>query len=648
MYNYEIFPKTPQLTAEIWQQFLQTLQNLIGDLRSWRILVSRRDFTLHFYLISPVELPLCPGQTSFILQKIDPVATPTFTTQKTALRGIYPNQWSENLIDLIQKFSIHRRTFVGLELNFCSLFKRLSCLSTLYYHTVYKNSRTQLLLPNPAGLLALDFKKSSSFVCKKVPRYLPTHKVIPFLQPRPQHAIFQVSTFPYSSARLYLLTQTYDFAKHSLVIGSSGAGKSKFLALLIDRIIQNPTENSALTSGPDTATEFTQPPSQNSPDYYTRIVVLDPHDHLHLDCRHIASRTVVNFLTPETSIDLFQNQTDIINVNVELTLDLFKTLFNDGYNGRLERVLRYSLFLLMQASQFSFNNLRKLLCDATYRHDLLQQASELLPVHVMQFFLTDFSELRTNSYNEAIAPIVAFIDEMQMVPIFQQDWQLANLSMILEAHQLTIFSFNRLILGEKITRTIAGLLAGQLFLLAQQQTFAKRLIIIIDEVAVIESPILARALSELRKYGVSIILAGQYFHQISPNLRESILANTTNYYIFRSSKTDAQLLIDNLDIKLSDSTNQPEAKVKFLTNLKTRECLVRISKDGKLQPTFLARTVDYASEDELNAPPEQVIVNPLPAVHDVAPAAPTFSFEVDDVDLNQVLQENSTSRKKLS
>ncbi|MDE5539655.1 MAG: DUF87 domain-containing protein, partial [Bacilli bacterium] len=387
------------------------------------------------------------------------------------------------------------------------------------------------------------------------------------------NSLLSVDTFPYLENNYYIQHDSYDFAKHSLVIGSSGSGKSKFLALLIERINKI-----------------------NRGKY--KVVVIDPHDALKDDLQGISSSKVIDFQDISRSIDIFKNSITDINASVELMLSLFRTLISDGYNGRLERVLRYSVYLLMQKGDFSFLNLRKLLLDLDYRNGLISELKRVVPVSVSYFFLTDFNELKNQSYNEAIAPIIAFIDEMQMIPVFNSEEKLEGIKEVVENNFLSVFSLNRLKIGDKGTKTIAGILMQQLFLLGQERTSLEHLIVVVDEVSVIENSILQRFLAEMRKYNVSVILAGQYFSQISAELKEAILANTSNYYIFRVSKNDAMALKNNIEIKIVNS-DKDEDKYKMLTDLKARECLVRISKNGYVYPAFKARTVDYITKPHL-------------------------------------------------
>ena len=73
-------------------------------------------------------------------------------------------------------------------------------------------------------------------------------------------------------------------------------------------------------------------------------------------------------------------------------------------------------------------------------------------------------------------------------------------------------------MGEKVVKTVAGLLIQQIFLLAQANAFNQRVILIIDEVSVVQNPALASILSEARKYNLFVFLTQQYFGQIEEDL----------------------------------------------------------------------------------------------------------------------------------
>lgn len=267
--------------------------------------------------------------------------------------------------------------------------------------------------------------------------------------------------------------------------------------------------------------------------------------------------------------------------------------------------MRFSLFVLMTAQVMSLDNLKRLLTDIEYRKQLLDHVQGYVPENIIKFFNTDFNDFRTKHYNEAISPIVALVEEMQLQPsLGEQHDEPSSLATLISQHPLTVFSLNKVSMGEKVVKTVAGLLIQQIFLLAQARAFGQKIILFIDEVSVVQNPALAQILAEARKYNLFVFLTQQYFGQVDKELRDSIFTNVSNYYVFRVSEEDARALEGNLTIELPKElmseekergNKESELRVKILTSLNTRECLLRLSSDGQIIPGIKARTMDYES-----------------------------------------------------
>jgi hypothetical protein len=156
-------------------------------------------------------------------------------------------------------------------------------------------------------------------------------------------------------------------------------------------------------------------------------------------------------------------------------------------------------------------------------------------------------------------------------------------------------------MGERVVKTIAGLIIQQVFLLAQARAFNQKILLVIDEVSVVQNPTLAQILAEARKFNLTVILTQQYFGQVDKDIRDAIFANVFNYYAFKVSEEDAKTLEGNLNMELPKEIAEKEKekggsetalKVKMMTELHPRECLVRVMSNGQVAPCFKARTVD--------------------------------------------------------
>lgn len=563
----EIYLTKNYVLKKEWEDLINVISNYNGLLKNWKIIIENNSNQLRYFIKSDCSLPATiNGLNAFLMKNIENsklyysyLSLPFFTNTEN------------NIIDIINYLEIKNKgTLNFIEITFKKLSKNNIKKKIVIYLTKNGNEKKyRLLLSNPTNILSVDFDNNKRYFFKSAPKYLDINKILHLLSTDINSSIFKIDTFPYLQGDFYLNQNNFSFDKHSVVLGASGTGKSKFLSLLINNIYKN---------------------SDLKQRY--KIVIIDPHAALEDDIGGISR--VIDFKTTLDSIDLFINNPDDVISSTELLLELFKSLIADQYNSKLERVLRHSIYVLLLDNSFNFSNLRKILLELEYRNFLIKKLKNKLPISVIEFFLTDFNDLKTKAYGEAVSPIIAFIDEMEMIPVFNNQTNEDNLRKTIYDNFLTLFSLDRTKLGDKVTKTISGLVMQQLLSLIQNHSFNEHIIFIVDEVAVIENPILCRFLAEARKYNLSLILAGQYFSQITDKLKNAIFANVINYYIFRVSKMDANILVDNFNMKIPlDDTR--DKKIKMLTELNNRECILRIDSNDKLLPAFKASTISYES-----------------------------------------------------
>lgn len=430
-----------------------------------------------------------------------------------------------------------------------------------------------LTFANPLINCEFDFKNSNKIKKKSAPLSLKFDEALKIFSSTGKDSVLEVFGFPYFSQPVFVPMKNFDFDKHGLVVGQTGVGKSKFIELFIKNIEK----------------------SEKKDEY--AVVVVDPHANLFSNFSDIESNTV-NFDFIKNACDLFPGFSEP-KIATELTILLFKTLLKDQFNAKMERVLKYVLFVLFITNKMTLPNVRKFLTEIEFRKQTLSIVEGEFS-YLNQFFDTEYVELQTRFYEIAIMPILVLIDELQFVPAFSKG-SLENLEESLNKNFLTVFSLNRIYLGDKATRLIAGLIIQQLFLLSQQKLINKKIILLIDEVSVVENESLIYILSEARKFNLSLILSQQYLTQITPDLLKGILSNVYNYFVFKISDEDAKIVAKNLDITFPDDAilkykekgiSEEELKRNILVNLNPRECLVRLFGNGKFYPSFKAKTLN--------------------------------------------------------
>lgn len=610
----EIFLTKKYVEKQDWQSLIEAISDFVGFWRKWYLIVVVDNNKIRYFIKSRIIFPTSINNLgSFLLKQVDNIELIDANIYLPII-----NKIGVNLFQLIDYLKVKKN--VNLQSVIMSFKKiggdKIISKTKILFKKDNKLFNSFMPFCTPICLLNIDYGNNKRFTYQSVPKYLDITKSINLLASNNTSAIFNVDTFPYLQGSYYLNQQSFDFDKHSIIIGASGSGKSKFISLFIHNIYKN-----------------------NELKYKYKIVVIDPHASLENDIGGIGK--CIDFKNLNDSIDLFINKNDDVVSSTEILLDLFKSLMSDQYNTKLERVLRHSLYLLLFAKNFNFNNLKNLILEVEYRNTIINTLKSVLPDSITNFFLTDFNELKTKSYGEAISPIISFIDEMELLPVFNTVSIKDNLESVIKNNFLTIFSLDRIKLGDKTIKTIAGLLMQQMLTLIQKYSFDEHIIFIIDEVALVENPILGRFLSEARKYNLSLILAGQYFNQITENLKNAILANVLNYYIFRISRLDACFLVDNFNIKVPVQDTR-ERKIQLLTELNNRECIFRIGVGNVLYPAMKGKTLDFKSIPRVKKY-EDIKVDDVKNM----PIKRKFTID-EDISLHDILKENSTSRKVIN
>jgi hypothetical protein len=136
-----------------------------------------------------------------------------------------------------------------------------------------------------------------------------------------------------------------------------------------------------------------------------------------------------------------------------------------------------------------------------------------------------------------------------------------------------------MVLGSLIVSTI-GLAA---FSRAETSLSTRRpFFLYLDEFHSFTTLMLANMMSELRKYGVGLILAHQYLQQLDSDIRHAVLGNAGTLISFRIGPEDAFVLAQEF---------QPKFEVQDLLNLANRCMYLKLMIDGSPSPPFSANTV---------------------------------------------------------
>lgn len=601
---FEVILLKKKIDKESWEMLLRKISKYMGYKSTFHIYVLCDNPYIKFYIDIKRHIPSSLDKLDvFLFKEVTKIKFDYLDKRKKLLIS------SDIFIKIKEEIEIRKMENVKfIDIRIKSLFGKLKYKMYL----VTDKNNYHIIMNNPANLLTVDFNTLSNLRISSTPKYLDISKCLSLLTDRKEFSFLEVDTFPFIDGKFYLKHDSYDFNKHSLVVGSSGSGKSKFLASFVKNIVSN--------------------------NFKYKVVIIDPHAAMENDIGGLG--IVVDFIT--NWIDLFASDTDII-VNIELLLELIMSLIGTN-NKKVERVLRHSIYVLLVSSSFNFINLKNVILDIEYRSDLINKYKKELPPSIIEFFASEFNEIKTKSYMDAISPIISLVDELSLIPVFNEIKKCESLKDVIKSTNVLLFSLDRCKLGDKITKTLSGLIMQQLLTLVQKHQIDEHIIFIVDEVPVIENNILSVFLSEARKYNLSLILAGQYLNQVSEGLKNAIFANVLNYYIFRVSREDASLINKSIGIKIPLSDDL-ESKIKLLAEQKNRECIVRISKNGILLPPLKGYTTDFVSVPRKNNSSDDERIDDKKNIENRK--INKFNIE-SSVTLRDILKSSSTSRKDLN
>ena len=625
---YEVFLARKVVSANAWRDFLDRLARLHHQGERAEIIISFDGILARIFVKSRRELPyFLTGADGFILTKandevVEHKEVPSLLTLLL--------KKGETALSLRERLVANDASLTKLTL---VVRRTLNSYHIKYYVAMEKNGSTKILRLHGATLdmLNLDFRKA--FVLAKPPKYLNVAKTLSLFSSETNGAILELRQFPYFNEKHYLALKDIDFYKHTAVFGASGAGKSKFLASFICETMENYGDK-----------------------YH--FLVIDPHDALRDEIGGCDRVKVFDYTNSNRGLDLFvANGENIVN-SVEMTLGLLKSLAT-SWNPMAERLARACLYVLIEKGELSLQNLRRMLTDTQYKNITLASVEKYLPESLQEFFGQDYNELRTRYHDATFALMVTLIDELQLTPaIYRQNSRRLEYEIV--TNKVTLVSLNIAKHGERAVKTLAGLIMNQLFALGMQRRLSEHIILVVDEVAVVENPVLTRFLAEARKYNISVVLAGQYYTQISNELKTAIYANVANYFCFRLNYDDAEHLVDYLDIELcsgeqtefadaklttfQDSNTSQREKARLLATLPDRHVVARLSRCGMLMPAVMGKSMDFVGATDRGADEAQAkLTRKVPQTSKMQ-----TKFRVATNSALDLMREQSTSRQKLN
>jgi len=157
----------------------------------------------------------------------------------------------------------------------------------------------------------------------------------------------------------------------------------------------------------------------------------------------------------------------------------------------------------------------------------------------------------------------------------------------MDSGRILIVNLSKGRLGEDNTGLLGSLIVSKLFLTAMSrsdtpQSQRKPYTVYIDEFQSFASDNFAHTLSEMRKFGLHLVLAHQYLAQLPLQLKSAVFGNVGTIVAFRIGAEDGEYL---------EREYWPTFRASDLQLLSAFDIYVKLSIDGKTTDAFSARTL---------------------------------------------------------
>ncbi len=268
-------------------------------------------------------------------------------------------------------------------------------------------------------------------------------------------------------------------------------------------------------------------------------------------------------------------------------MEAFEKLWADAWGVRMEHVLRNALYALLEYGDATLPDILRLLTDDAFRRKV---AAALANPQVQNFWRTEFPKYSRGYRQDAIAPIQnkvgAFLADPRLYRMLVAPEVDLRFRRVMDDGQILLVNLSRGELGEDSSNLLGSLLVTTLSLAAFSRAelpLAERrpYFIYIDEFQSFTTRSVASMISELRKFGIGLVLAHQHLQQLDPDVRHAVLGNVGTVVTFRLGPEDAQCFAREF---------APVFAAADLMNLAHYDIYLRLMIDGRPSVPFSATT----------------------------------------------------------
>ncbi len=370
-----------------------------------------------------------------------------------------------------------------------------------------------------------------------------------------------------------------DRLKHLYIIGRTGTGKTE---LLKSMIIQDMRAGNGLCFMEPHGDGIEELLELVPPERAEDVVLFDPSD---------KERPVgLNLLEVRNYDEMHIVASSIINLMYKL-YDPHRT----GMVGpRFEHAIRNAMLTLATVPGATFVEVNRALTDQKYVQEILPMVKDPIVKRYWTDQIAQTSDFHKSETLDYIASKFGrFVTNEMIRNIIGQSKSALNFRTAMDEGKIVFLKLAKGLLGEEDSNFLGNVLVPKILAAAlSRQEMPKEqrrpFYLYVDEFQNFATPDFAQMLSEVRKYGIGLVLANQFVSQIDEQVRDAIFGNCGTLMTYRVGVQDAAILAKEFEGVFSetDLANIPAQNiyVKTIVNgTPTRPFSMNVGRDLKTE-----------------------------------------------------------------
>lgn len=324
-----------------------------------------------------------------------------------------------------------------------------------------------------------------------------------------------------------------DRMKHMYIIGKTGTGKTE---LLKSMIIQDMRKGKGLCFMEPHGDGIEELLELVPPERAEDVILFDPADR---------DRPIgFNLLEVNNYEEMYQVASAIIN----LMYKLFDPNRTGMVGARFEHAVRNAMLTVAMVPGATFVEVNRVLTDQKYVQEILPLVKD--PI-VRRYWTDQIAQTSDFHKSETLDYISSkfgrFVTNKMIRNIIGQGKSGLNFREAMDSGKIVFLKLAKGLLGEEDSNFLGNVIVPKILAaaLSRQDTPKEErrpFYFYVDEFQNFATPDFAQMLSEVRKYGMGLVLANQFVSQLDEQVRDAIFGNTGTQMTYRVGVQDASIL----------------------------------------------------------------------------------------------------------